>query len=119
MLWDFTCPDTLAPSHIGATSLEGCAAAEKAQRGKIAKYASVPPLYTFYPVAVETLGAWAKDSLEFVQNLGRRITDHTGEPKATGFLLQQISIAIQRGNAASIMSTLPSSNSLDEIYFVL
>jgi len=42
-----------------------------------------------------------------------------GEPRSSSFLLQRLSIAIQRGNAASILATHPKSRGLDEIYSFL
>ena len=70
LVWDFTCVDTLAPSNIPATCAMPGAAAEKAQRAKEAKYSEVPAAFEFQPVAVETLGAWSKDSLAFLKEVG-------------------------------------------------
>ena len=38
--------------------------------------------------------------LELVREVGRRITLETGEPRSTDFLLQRLSVAVQRGNCA-------------------
>ena len=38
LLWDFTCPDTLAPSHLTSTCISAGAAALKAERRKEVKY---------------------------------------------------------------------------------
>ena len=40
----------------------------------------------------------------------------TGEKRSTFFLSQSISVAIQRGNAACIIGTAPTSEGLDEIF---
>ena len=40
----------------------------------------------------------------------------SGERRASSFLSQRISLAIQRGNAASIISTIPKGKSLSEIW---
>jgi len=77
LAWDFTCPDTLAPN--------------------------LAPSFCFVPVAVETLGAGA---VELLHELGRRITESTGERHAMKYLLQWLSVAILRGNAASVLGTV-------------
>ena len=53
--------------------------------------------------------------------LGRRITAVTGERRATEFLLQRLSVAIQRGNAASILGTVDSATdlqNLDDVHYL-
>ena len=70
------------------------------------------------PVAVETFGAWAPMGLKFVKEVGSRITETTGEARAKEYLFQSISIAIQRGNAASVAGTVPSAKKLDEVYYI-
>ncbi|KAF2905722.1 hypothetical protein ILUMI_00455, partial [Ignelater luminosus] len=44
------------------------------------------------------------------------ITSITGEARFTTFLMQRLSIAIQRGNSASILRTLPPGRELKEIF---
>ena len=68
------------------------------------------------PVAVETLGSYAPLALKFLKEVGSRIELQTGEKRSTAYLFQKIGIAIQRGNAASIAGTVPSSAKLDEIF---
>ena len=98
--------DALAPSYRGmATSSTGAVAAAAEDR-KQAKYANLSQGYSFTPVAVETLGAIGPKSLAFVKELGRRIFQQSGESKATPYLLQRLSVAVQQGNAAAIMGTL-------------
>ena len=43
---------------------------------------------------------------EFVGELGRRLCKTTGEPCSHEYLLQRISIAMQRGNAAAVLGTM-------------
>jgi hypothetical protein len=40
----------------------------------------------------------------------------TGEKRSTSFLIQRVSIAVQRGNVASILGTLPQGKELEEIF---
>jgi len=72
----------------------------------------------FTPIAVKTSGVWAKEALKFLQEIGRRIVDVTGEKRSTSYLLQRLSLAVQRGNAASVLRTPPSGKELDEIYLL-
>ena len=53
------------------------------------------------------------DGLSFIRELGRRLTAITGDPRETTFLLQRISVAVQLGNVASIMGTLPARHETD------
>jgi len=57
-----------------------------------------------------------KQASKFFKDLGKKLIAATGEPRSSSFLLQRISIAIQRGNSASILATHPKSRGLDEIF---
>jgi len=105
MIWDFTCPDTLASSHLTITGATAGAAAEGAELAKLHKYTSFSPSYKIVPVAIETLGAYGSSARSLVGDLGSRITRCTGDHRSTLFLRQRISIALQRGNALSILGT--------------
>ena len=115
LVWDYTCPDTLAPSHLQATSNEAGSAAKTAEVRKIAKYQSLAVYYTFVPIAIETLGSMGPEAKTFLLELGRRLRQQTGEPRSTSFLLQQISMAIQKGNAIAIMGSIPRGKVLGEL----
>jgi len=81
LAWDVTVLDTFADSHIGDTATEPAAAANKAAVNKIAKYAELANTHIFSPVAIETAGAWNHLAIELVQEIGRRITAVTEEPR--------------------------------------
>ena len=57
-VWDFTCPDTLAPSHLFHSSTATGSAAVAAEAKKLAKYQGLlrSDDYTFVPIAIETRG---------------------------------------------------------------
>ena len=116
LLWDFTCRDTLCPSHNGQTSKQAGKAADKAEKEKKEKYEELTQEYQFTPVAVETLGAWGQESLKFLEDLGSRIATSTGDKRSTSYLFQRLGIAIQRGNVISIKATLPDKKMLDELF---
>ena len=70
------------------------------------------------PVAVETFGSWGSEGASLVKSIGKRIQDLTGEKRATFFLFQSISMAVQRGNAVSILGTVKSGEKLDEVFYL-
>ena len=118
LVWDYTCSDSLAWSHIQSTSQNAGGSAEQAEKSKLTKYDYLLNNYYFVPVANETFGSWGQLGLKFIQDLGTRIADRTGEKRSTSFLFQSISIATQRGNAASVLGTLPCNKKLDEIFLL-
>ena len=97
MVWDATCPDTLAHSYRAHVTQESGKVAASAEKRKCEKYQGLPPGHFFTPVAIETLGAIGPKSMVFLRDLGRRIRAATDEPKSTDYLLQRISVAVQRG----------------------
>lgn len=116
LIWDFTCSDTLAPSHLATSSVSAGKIAELAENLKSAKYATLEDNYIVTPICVETLGPWGPSGLEFVKELGSKIANITGEPRSRSFLFQSISMAIQRGNVASVFGTVPSCRNLDNFF---
>ena len=119
LLWDATCVDSFASCYIANSSKSLGFAACEAETKKIKKYASLCHDYHFVPVGVETTGVLGKHTIDFFKLLGHKLKLATGEPRSSSFLLQRFSIAIQRGNAASILATHPKSRGLDEIYSFL
>ena len=60
-------------------------------------------------MALETAGVYGPAAAAFVQDLGRRLATCTGERRETEWLRQRLSVAIARGNAASVLATAPQS----------
>ena len=113
LVWDATCPDTFAPSYrYQATSRAGVVA-DLAEEKKTVKYTSLGAGYSFTPVTIESLGAMGKKSLAFVKELGHRVRQCSGEVKARAYLLQRLSVAVQRGNAVSVLGTVRGQSGLD------
>ena len=50
------------------------------------------------------------------KEIGKKIQENTGEKRATEYLIQSLSMTLQRGNAASILGTVGPTSKLDEIY---
>ena len=44
--------------------------------------------------------------MTFVKELGGRVARVTGDQKSSYYLLQRLSVAVQRGNADSVMGTM-------------
>ena len=59
---------------------------------------------------------WDQPEMFFIKEIGKRIQEVTGEKRSTSYLIQSISMSIQRGNAASILGTVGPTRKLDEIY---
>ena len=119
LLWDATCTDTLATSHLPKTSKLAGSAAESAVCLKRNKYRHISDNYIFIAFAVETMGAWCQEAISLINDIGAKLKISTGDIRSTEFLRQRIGIAIQRGNAASVMGTFNNSSSLDEIFYFL
>jgi len=101
---DVTVIDTLASSYVSATSETPGAAAETAADRKTSKYAILSQSYLFVPVSVETMGAINEAGMNFLGDLGRRITKHTDDHRESAFLYQRISTLI-RFNAVAVLGT--------------
>ncbi|XP_055349888.1 uncharacterized protein LOC129596587 [Paramacrobiotus metropolitanus] len=119
LAWDVTCVDSFALSNVISSSTKAGEAARKAEEEKRRKYDYLANEYDFEPLAFETSGVTGPACLKFLRELGRRLKDATGEARSYEFLLQRLSIEIQRGNALSITSTVPRSDGLNAVYFVL
>ena len=114
LAWDATCCDTFCKTNIGDTAHSPGSAATKAKERKRSFYSGITDRHRFEPVAVETTGVMGKSTNKLIAELGRRIAAKTGERRETEFLRQRISLAIMRGNAASILATVhqPGSSNL-------
>ena len=118
LVWDVTCVNTLAASHITSAASQAGAPSEAAEIKKHKKYAHLSEQYIFTPVAVETLGTWGPEANIFIGELGRRLAVATGEPRAASFLRQKIGIAVQRGNAICIKQCIPNETGFKELFYI-
>jgi len=105
LIWDATCVSTFAASHLPATVARAGAAAEAAAGRKRLKYSNFLANYWFVPVAVEVTGVICDEANTFLNEIGRRLRNRGQDPRSGAFLRQRLSIAVQRGNASSIMGT--------------
>ena len=111
-LWRGTspCQIHIAESHLQDTACRSGAAADKAAANKSSKYCDLAGTHLFFPVAIETAGTWNQMAVELVQEIGKRITLVTEDSRETVFLFQCLSIALQRGNTVSFLSTFTATD---------
>ena len=136
LVWDATCCDVFAASHIGAAVSEPGAVAAKAEDNKVSgllgegvssntrtdpqakslgEYLQVLPSGCLLSVSASGGGNvryFRASSGGVFRELGRRVRRATLEPNAYQYLVQRISVAVQRGNAASVLGSLGSQPSV-------
>jgi hypothetical protein len=103
--WDFTCPDTVVPSHLDKAVTGPGNVANDAEQQKFHKYSELFHRYHFVPIAIETLGAVGTEATTFIQELGYRTASVKKDKGALSFLSQRLSVAVQQGNAACVTGT--------------
>ena len=95
--------------YIDSSAREAGTAAEIAATRKTAKYSNLSPpqLHTFYPIAVESLGALNEDARLLLSDLGRQISAACGDVRDVSFLFQRISVCC----ATTVLLKTTSRNS--------
>ena len=92
------------------TSSEAEGAARQAASTKNTKCIDITSTYIFYPIAIETAASWDVQALEVMEEIGRRITEATEDPKEMTYLFQRLSMAIQKGNALSFFNAFDKNH---------
>ena len=105
LCWDATCVNTYGESVINETAIEAGKAASKAENAKRSKYPDLVNRYRFEPIAIETSGVFGPTTRQIIQEIGKSISEKTGDKRETLWLKQRLNIAIQKGNALSIISS--------------
>ena len=116
LVWDATCPDTFAPSYSTIAAQQVGAVAQQAEDKKMQKYKHLDSCHFFTPVAIETTGVFGPRTNDFLKELGHRLRQVSGEANSFSYLTQRLSVAIQRGNSASVMGTMKVED--EDEYFV-
>ena len=106
LVWDATCPDTFAPSYRLHATQEAGKVAAAAEERKEDKYRYLPSTHGFSPLSIETMGAMGPKSMALLREVGRRVAAESGEPRSTDYVLQRLSVAVQRGNCASVLGSI-------------
>jgi hypothetical protein len=73
---------------------------------KETKYASLATTYQFIPISCETLGPLNAKAFKFLSDLGHRISSVIGDHREGSFLLQRLSISLQRFNSVCFKGAL-------------
>jgi len=61
------------------------------------------------------MGAISKDGVDYLCELGRRITQSTDDHRESAFLFQRLSILIQRYNVVAVLGTFTHTTPEDEM----
>jgi hypothetical protein len=110
---------TIASSYVAKAVTGPGAVATDAEARKRQKYHAIDhAVYKFQPVAIETPGAYGEDSWDFIQQLGRRLCTVTQDTRSASYLLQRLSVAVQRGNADCILGTIADNEGQMDIFAV-
>ena len=71
-----------------------------------------PNMYLFAPVVIETSGVFGKQTLSFLKDLACCICKASREVQSFSYLLQRLAIAVQQGNAVSVLGTFAGKDCL-------
>jgi hypothetical protein len=115
LAWDYTCSDSLAPSNVDTTLSSTTSVAAQAELRKNRKYEHLGQEYFFIPIASETLGGWGPQGSKFLSKLGKMLLLQSKNPREPEFLFQRLSMAIQRGNAISLLGGVKGGPILQEL----
>jgi hypothetical protein len=118
LIWDATVVDSYATTYRNAAMGEAGSVAKLAEMRKRNRYVDLLEEYFFVPLAFETSGKFGDDALALTKRIGQLISARTGEDRATSFVRQRLSVEIQRGNARSLMETLPSDIESDDLVHI-
>ena len=108
LCWDATCIDSFAESSVINSAMSVGYAAWEAEERKQQKYSALGGCFRFEPVAVETTGVYGVTTGALVSEIGRRICDSTGESRETIWFVHRLGLAVQQGNAYSILAVVRS-----------
>ena len=61
--------------------------------------------HLFVPVVIETTGVLGPETVSFLKELSNRLRQVTGDEDTYHHLLQRLSVAVQRGNSASVLGS--------------
>ena len=106
----------MAPSHASISSVSAGLVAEQSSARKLAKYSELAISHIFVPIAMQSFGPVCAQALNFLSELGRRISVVTGDMRKKTFLFQRLSNAIQRFNCILFKSTFIDGKNVPESF---
>ena len=104
-----TVTDTVATSYLGIFSSIAASAAEAAAKRKEAENIEISRSHHFLPIAFETFGPINEVGSAFISALGHRTPPISDDPRETFFLVQRLSVAVQRFNAVSFINSFSNT----------
>ena len=96
LIWDATVVDSFSKSHIIASSIKSGSSAKSAEILKSRKYQNLVGNFHYQPVAFETTSCCKASTSSFVDELGRKVIEASGDSLEAVWLRQKISLAIAR-----------------------
>ena len=94
---NITCPDTMASSQRGWF---------RGPRGRIQEGSEVFPPFSCTFLYPNRCGDDGPDARNFFRELARRIKSVTDDDMTHQYLVQRVSVIIQRGNAAAVLGCI-------------
>ena len=64
----------------------------------MAKYSDLSSHFVFQPIAVKTQGPLNESARDLLSDVGRKISERSGDEREIQFLFQRISVVVQRFN---------------------
>jgi len=99
LVWDVTVASTLPASYADTAATGMGRVADQAATRESAKYVDFTAACIFQPIAVENMGPTSASALDFISNLGQKISYLSGNDREAQFSFQRISVTIQRFNS--------------------
>ena len=84
--------------------MEAGTAANCAEKRKRRKYAALAEAHQFVLLADKTMGEYGDSTAVILRAIGHCLVETTGEPREANWFRQNMAVAVQRGNAFSILS---------------
>lgn len=106
LCWDATCVNTYTEAGVYKSAVVPSSVAAEAENLKRHKYQSLTDRFLFEPLAIETSGVFGPSSCNFIREIGARLRQSTGDPREGFWFRQRLAMAVQRGNAWSIIAAV-------------
>ena len=103
LCWDCTYVDTFECAYVNESAVRAGSAANAAETLKLIIYLSITDRYPFDAVAIEVAGTYSEGTKNIARDIGLRLTEATGDQRESFWFMQRLSLAVQRGNAASVI----------------
>jgi len=72
---------------------------------KLAKYSNLASNFTYCLLPLRILVPFSLSTLEFLSDLGHKLSSFSGEQRASSFLFQRLSVSLQRFNSVLLHDT--------------